>query len=235
MATTGRTAVIVGATGLVGGFVLKTLLADSAYSNVISLVRRAPKETEPAKLTSVVVDFDNLSSAVSQMSPTPTDAYCCLGTTIKKAGSKEAFAKVDKDYVVGFAQAAKAAGAKNFAICSAVGADPKSSIFYSRVKGEAEDLIASTGFDSTTIFHPSLILGDRQESRIGEAIAMKVMPGLGKLLFHGGARKYRAVEAEHIAQGMVAATKVAAPGLKRYFFDEIESCAEQERKSLGVN
>ena len=131
---TSRTALIAGATGLTGHYLLTLLLADANYARVTALVRKASLPSNP-KLAEVIVDFDVLPPL-----PKAADAYCCLGTTIKKAGSQAAFRKVDFEFVVNFARAAKRAGAKRFLVISSLGANASSPIFYSRVKGEMESM-----------------------------------------------------------------------------------------------
>ncbi len=134
-----RKALLAGATGLIGGHVLDLLLADPAYGEVIALVRR-PLDVEHDKLTGLVVDFDRLDEMPDP--PAADDVFCCLGSTMKKAGSKAAFRKVDHDYVVATARLGLAGGARRFLLVSAVGAGASSRNFYSRVKGEAEDSVA---------------------------------------------------------------------------------------------
>jgi len=126
---------------------------------------------------------------------------CCLGTTIKKAGSQDAFRKVDYSYALNAARLAKEAGAKACILMSAIGASPKSSVFYSRVKGELEEAIRALGFSYLSIYQPSLLLGQRQEHRTAEGLGMAVMPVANRALV-GPLRKYRAIEAETIAAAM---------------------------------
>ncbi|MGH8629527.1 MAG: NAD(P)H-binding protein, partial [Burkholderiales bacterium] len=126
-----RSAVVAGATGLVGGFVLERLLAHADYVRVVALVRR-PLRLSHDRLQTEIIDFERFASL-----PGPVDdVFCCLGTTIAKAGSQAAFRRVDHDHVVALAGAAGQAGARRFLMVSALGADPLSRIFYNRVKGE---------------------------------------------------------------------------------------------------
>jgi uncharacterized protein YbjT (DUF2867 family) len=142
-------------------------------------------------------------AALDQVPPPPglTDAYCCLGTTIRKAGSQEAFRAIDHDAVLSFARWAKAGGARSFVVVSSMGADARSRVFYSRVKGETERDLAKIGFESLLVLRPSLIAGPRKEQRIGERIGIAVAAALRPVL----PKNVRAIPAETIGKAMVAA------------------------------
>jgi uncharacterized protein YbjT (DUF2867 family) len=198
-----RTALIAGASGLVGGHVLTRLLASSAYARVIAVTRKR-LEVEHPKLLQIVTPLDAVESAVASFGTRIDDAYCALGTTIKIAGSQEAFRKVDFDYVVGFARAAKKAGATRFQLVSAMGASAKSTIFYSRVKGEAEDAVSALGFPALHIFRPGMLLGARAEPRPLEVIVGALTPLLNPLMI-GGAAAYKSIRGDAVAEAMVAA------------------------------
>jgi uncharacterized protein YbjT (DUF2867 family) len=214
-----RTALIAGATGLVGSACLQKLLSGDDYTRVISMVRR-PLAAHP-KLDSQIIDFER----VQTLDVTPIDDFfCALGTTIKKAGSQEAFRKVDLEYPKMLAQYAKRCGARRIAIVSSVGADPAASNFYLRVKGEMEAAIESFGFDSTNIFRPSFLVGNRPEQRIGERIAIPLAKALQFALI-GGLRRYRSIHADAVAAAMVASAKAGKPGTHVYHFDQIKSLA----------
>lgn len=206
---TKSTALVAGATGLIGRHVLDLLIASPTHEKVIALTRR-PLERTHDKLSNLVTDFDNLEVAVGQSGIRADEAYCALGTTIKKAGSKEAFRKVDFEYETAFARAALAAGASKFALVSAVGADARSPIFYSRVKGETEAAIRDLGFASLHIFQPGVLLGDRTESRPAEQLAIALTP-LVNLGLQGPLRKYRGIDAQTVAEAMVAAVSSGRP------------------------
>src|SRR5258708_2620144 len=179
------TALILGSTGLVGGHCLSRLLATSHYERVVAIVRR-PLPTHP-KLTQLVTDFEKLD----KLEPCPiTDVYCALGTTIKKAGSQEAFRKVDYDYPLQLAEWAIRMGAKQFLLVSSVGADPKSASFYLRVKGELESAVSKLPYEAVHIFRPGVLLGERPETRPMERFAIKVLTACQFALV-GGLRKYR--------------------------------------------
>lgn len=194
-----KTALITCATGLVGGYVLKRLLAHPSYSRVEILGRRESPIRDP-KFTQHIVDFEHLDAGIPGIAS--DEVFCCLGTTIRKAGSEEAFRRVDYDYPLALARLAKAAGAGKFLTVSALGADPKSSVFYNRVKGEVEQAIASIGLRAAYFFRPSLLLGLRSESRPGEKIGMAVGKMIAPLLI-GGLRKYRPIHADSVAAAMV--------------------------------
>ena len=193
-----RTALVAGATGLTGKHLLEFLLADARYASVHALVRKSALQTHP-KLSEDVIDFESLP----KLSKTD-DAFCCLGTTIRQAGSQAAFRKVDFDYVWNFATAAKAAGAKRFLVVSALGANAKSAVFYNRVKGEMENALKAMNFESLHIFRPSFLLGERAEARVGERLGIKVFSALAPLMI-GPARKVRPVEAKAVARSIWAA------------------------------
>lgn len=194
-----RTALLLGATGLVGGHCLQLLLQDNAYEKVVALVRKPLARSHP-KLESLVVDFESLERNAAHMRT--HDIFCCLGTTIKQAGSQAAFRKVDFEYPYHLAQLAADNAAEQFLLVSALGANARSTIFYNRVKGEIEDAIAALPFRAVHLMQPSLLLGERQETRRGER--------LGEAVFHatapiwiGPLRKYRPIAAHTVARAML--------------------------------
>jgi uncharacterized protein YbjT (DUF2867 family) len=199
-----KTALIAGATGLVGKACLYELLESNTYARVTALVRK-PIPLKHHKLHQLVVDFDNLHAVKEELFA--NDVYCCLGTTIKVAGSQENFKKVDYYYPLELAHLTKLNGADTFLLISAMGADAKSSIFYSRIKGEVEQAIDTIGFQLFGIFRPSLLLGDRIEFRLGEQIAKVVMKGIG-WLFVGPLKKYKGIQASTVAKAMVNAASL---------------------------
>ena len=209
-------ALVAGATGLVGGYCLSELLASASYARATALVRR-PLDLRSPKLDVRVVDFTALGSVGSV---TADHAYCCLGTTLRQAGSREAFRAVDFGHVVTFARLARTAGVTRFAAVSSLGADRQSRVFYSRVKGEAEDALAALGFEGLVILRPSLLLGPRRERRRGERVRA-VLAGAIRPLLVGPARRYRAVHAATVARAMVCVTLGGASGLRVVESDEI--------------
>jgi len=216
-----RTALVAGATGLIGNYVLQLLLADDTWARVVTVGRRLTPNTHE-KLEQRVLDLGELE-AVSDL-PHTDDVFCCLGTTIKRAGSQPAFRRVDHAFVVGLGRAGLRAGASQFLLISAIGADPASRVFYSRVKGETENAIGRLHYKSTQIFRPSLLLGKRQEFRIGERIAMRAAP-LFSLALIGRLRRYRPIEAETVARAMVNLAREAPLGPNVFEYDAMIASA----------
>jgi uncharacterized protein YbjT (DUF2867 family) len=191
----GRVALLAGATGLVGSFLLARLLESGAYARVTVWVRRKLEQVHP-KIRCEVVNFERLHERRVEAE----DVFCCLGTTIKKAGSQAAFRQVDYDYPVALAIAAAGGGARRLLVVSALGADPDSRVFYSRVKGEMEIAVKAAGVPTTIFFRPSLLSGPRQEVRSGERIGEAIGKVLGPLL-----GKYRPIHADFVAAAMLKA------------------------------
>ncbi|MFN5360566.1 MAG: oxidoreductase [Bacteroidota bacterium] len=190
-----KVAMIAGSSGLTGGFLLKMLLEAPEYREVIAYVRK-PTRIQHPKLREVVMDWEKLDA------PVPADdVFCCLGTTIKKAGSQEAFRRVDYEYPLHLAELQLEGGSQQFLLVSAIGADASSSIFYSRVKGELEDALKKLGYKSLNIFQPSFIAGPRKEKRVGERIGLAIFSFISPL-FIGPLKKYAPIPAEHIARAM---------------------------------
>jgi len=206
-------AALAGATGLVGGFVLRRLLEDPAVERVLAPTRR-PLPPHPK--------LDNPVGAAWPEGTRLDEAYCCLGTTRKIAGSEAAFRAVDLDLVVDFARAAKSAGARRFGLVSSNGANASSRFLYPRTKGEAENAVASAGFPSAVIARPSLLLGTRAASRAAETLAEPVLAALKPLLV-GPLRRYRAIEAGQVAAALIAATRGAIPGTLVLESDALEA------------
>jgi uncharacterized protein YbjT (DUF2867 family) len=213
----GRTAILLGATGLVGGHCLELLLRDGAYSGVISLGRRKTAK-EDAKLEEHVIDFERLEDYSKLLRG--DDLFCCLGTTIKKAGSQAAFRQIDFTYVKESARIASENGTGQFLLVSALGADLRSSVFYNRTKGEVEERVAKFPFHGVQIFRPSLLLGERAEVRLGERVAEKVMKVFSFLLV-GSLKKYRAVHARTVAEAMIKVAKQQPVGVNVIESDRI--------------
>ncbi|HYJ10876.1 MAG TPA: NAD(P)H-binding protein [Polyangiaceae bacterium] len=211
MAEGNRTALLAGATGLVGRELLRQMAEASHYDRLHVLVRRPVKELSGLdKVQAHQVDFDALPAL-----PAVDDVLIALGTTIKAAGSQEAFRRVDYDYVVDVARAARAAGAKRLGLVSALGADPKSRAFYNRVKSEAEQAVCELGYDSVVIAQPSLLIGDRealgQPVRRGELVARRVLGPLSKLI----PLAVRPVEASAVASALLEHLRTTPKGVER--------------------
>ncbi|HZH15885.1 MAG TPA: oxidoreductase [Archangium sp.] len=207
MDTQTRTALVAGASGLVGGYLLDALLEAPQYREVHSLGRRPLPKQHP-KLVQHTVDFARLGG---ETLPPAQEAFCCLGTTIKKAGSQEAFRAVDHDAVLAFASAAKKAGVQRFLVVTALGSDARSRVFYNRVKGETEEALKAMGFESLVILQPSLLLGERAESRPGERAAIIASRVLAPLLRPLASRP---IEARTVARAMVALAHAAPQGVR---------------------
>jgi uncharacterized protein YbjT (DUF2867 family) len=215
-----RNALIAGASGLVGGHCLRLLLASDRYSQIISIGRRELPLIHP-KLDQKVIDFDNLKKYSSELAA--DDVFCCLGTTIKQAGSKENFYKVDHTYVVELAKVTAAKNAAQFLVVSAMGANAGSMIFYNKVKGEMERDVQQD-FRAVHIFRPSLLLGEREEHRTGEEFASKIMRPLSGIMV-GPLRKYKPILAEDVAKAMLWAADQQATGVHIYPSDELAEMA----------
>lgn len=216
-----KTALVAGATGLVGGELVKLLLEAPEYGGVTALVRR-PLAVNHARLEQVMVDFAALDRFRERFRV--DDVFCCLGTTIKKAGSQEAFRQVDLEYPAAMARLAREEGARQFLIVTATGADPRSGIFYNQVKGQAEEAIRAAGLPAVHIFRPSLLLGRRQERRPGEQFATavsRVIPWVGPL------KRYRPIEAKVVAAVMCRAAQAGAAGVHTYESGRIAELGRQ--------
>ena len=200
----GRTAVVAGATGLIGGRLLALLDAAPDYARVIALVRR-PLRQPGRRVESIAVDFDDLSGQLADVRGSarrPLDVFCTLGTTIKAAGSQAAFRRVDFDLVLQLAHWAKAAGARRFIVVSALGAGARSATFYNRVKGEMENALHALAFP-VVVLRPSLLAGSRDEFRLGERIALAVTAPLRSLI----SASLRPVQAADVAASMLLAAR----------------------------
>ncbi len=199
---------IAGATGLVGAQLLDALLDDARYETVVALGRRTLGRAHP-RLAEAMFDFG--AGTAPKDLPRADVAFCCLGTTIAKAGSQAAFRAVDHDAVLAFARAAQAAGATRFYVVTALGADPNATVFYNRVKGETENDLRALGFASLGIARPSLLLGDRTESRPGERAAIVASRWFAPLLRPFAARP---IEARDVAKALAAMARDAQPGVR---------------------
>lgn len=209
-----KTAMIVGATGLIGNELLSVLLDHAAYNVVKVIVRRATGNTHP-KLKELVVDFDHLVKDAFDFMVCD-DLYICLGTTISTAGSQTQFYRVDYKYVVLTAEMAHRQGAKQILLVSSVGADSSSKVFYSRVKGQVEEAILPMPFWSIHIFRPSLLLGNRSEKRPLESIGKMASRGVTAILGNKLGR-YRPIEAQVVAKAMSKQAQQLDRGV--FFYD----------------
>jgi uncharacterized protein YbjT (DUF2867 family) len=216
-----RTALLVGATGLIGDGLLELLLEDEYYDKVVVLARRRLTFDYPT-LVQHIIDFNSLEVSASLVQA--NDVFCCLGTTIKKAGSREAFRKVDYEYPLKIAELAADHGANQFLIVTALGADPNSTIFYSRIKGEIEQAVSKLPFRCVHIFRPSILVGERREFRLGESMGIALMRFFSFLMV-GSWRKYSPIRAEVVAKAMIAAAKTNHPSVSIYESDVMHQMA----------
>ncbi|MEW6624902.1 MAG: NAD(P)H-binding protein [Bacillota bacterium] len=220
----GKSALIVGASGLVGNKLLKYLLSGQEYRMIVALVRN-PLNIKHPKLEEKIIDFDNISSYKDSFRV--NDIFCCVGTTINKAKSREKFKKVDVDYPIKMAKLSKETQVEKFLIISSMGANPNSLVFYSKMKGLLEDQIKDIGLNSLHIFRPSLLLGTRKEFRLGETIG-KLLAKVLPFTFIGPLEKYKPIEAETVALGMYRAAQRDVNGIHIYLSNEISKFADKD-------
>lgn len=217
--TAGRAVLLAGATGLVGGRVLARLLAQAGGLRVLALVRR-PLAQEHPRLRTLVGAWDAASIAAA-LEGASLEAYaCCLGTTIRQAGSREAFLAVDRDLVLSLGEIAHALGARQALMVSSVGASAQSGNFYLRVKGEAERGLAGQGFERVDFLRPGLLLGERSEDRRAEGLGQRLAP-LTNPLMRGPLRRYRAIDADVVAGAMVSLIGRPQPGRLIHEYDAL--------------
>ena len=199
-----RTAVIIGATGLVGKECVQQFAHSPAFSRVVALTRRPVRDATSPHVENHVIDFDRLDEAKEHFRV--THIVCALGTTIKQAGSQASFRRVDHDYPVAAARLGLERGAQHFLLVSALGANAQSRVFYNRVKGDVEQAIRALPYRSVTIARPSILLGEREETRVGETI--------GKVLSKFAPRRIKAVPASDVAAALLRAALDDAPGIR---------------------
>lgn len=217
-----KTAIVIGATGLTGTHLVADLLHDPAFGKVKVLVRQPWVHARP-KLESIIVDFDDEESLAAALHGDVL--FCCIGTTIKKAGSQENFRAVDYGIPVKCAGIAKAQGVSQFLLMSSIGANPRSRNFYLRTKGETEAAIQQAGFRSVNIFRPSVLIGQRKEFRLGEWLGRYLFQ-LFYFLLQGRWKKYRGIKAATVANAMMIAAKENDEGVSIYESDAIQSMGE---------
>lgn len=198
-----KIALVIGATGLIGDLLCRRLVESDAYDKVKVLIRSSMPWQHP-RLQEIKFDFDYPNGLLTQAD----DIFCCLGTTIRKAGSKEAFRKVDYQYPMDIARLGLDNGAKQFSIVSSMGADSQSTFFYNRVKGDVEHDLSSLGYPTLMIFRPSLLLGQRPEFRFGE----KLGEGLMRLVSPLIPAKYKAIDASKVANAMLQTAQQGLTG-----------------------
>ena len=207
------TSIIAGSSGLVGNNILNQLCEKN---HKVIAINRKPISSLPHNASELIIDFE--SFLIEGALPACDHVFICLGTTIKTAGSKENFRKVDIDYCLSIARKAKESGAETLSLISSIGANSSSKNFYLRTKGELEESIQSLGFATVNIFRPSFLVGERSEKRLAEKIAINLAKIMDLFLI-GTASKYRSVKAESLAKTMVLKADVK-PGINYFYFDD---------------
>ncbi|NIG53501.1 NAD(P)H-binding protein [Chitinophaga sp. Cy-1792] len=217
-----KTAIVIGATGLTGTHLVSALLHDGYYTHVKVLVRKHWFNPRPG-LESIIVNYEDTGSLQSLLKG--DTLFCCIGTTIKKAGSKENFRKVDFDIPVRCATIAHQNGVEQFLVMSSIGANLYSRNFYLRTKGQLEAAIEAIKFKGTYIFRPSFLIGQRKEFRLGEWIS-KYLIQLFYFLLQGKWKKYRGIKAATVANAMLKVAKKNEPGTYVIESDAIQEIGE---------
>ncbi|GIQ59180.1 oxidoreductase [Flavobacterium collinsii] len=212
-----KKAILYGASGLVGSYILENLLNNNNYEQVIIVVRKDLNIQHP-KLKTLIGDFNSLPKVIKDIQA--DEIFITLGTTQKKTPDKKLYYQIDHDYPILAAKLAKENGAKAVFLVSALGANAKSSIFYTKLKGETEQGIISLNLEHTYIFRPSMILGDRKESRPMEKVFIGIFKWINPL-FVGGLSKYKGIEAEDIAKAMVKSAEQLGQKVKILHWEEM--------------
>ncbi len=214
-----NTALILGSSGLIGRHLLDQLVHDPKWNRIIVLTRRHLGLND-TKIVEVIGDSDTIEASAAKLKA--HTIFCCLGTTQAKAGSQDNFRKIDHDYVVRCAEITHQQGAKRFVFISSVGAKVGSASFYAHVKGETERDLAAIGFETLDILRPSLLLGDRDESRPLEDLGRFLAPLLSVILI-GPLRKYRPIKGEQVARAMNLIASSKHKGVRVHTFDSLAS------------
>ena len=219
-----KTALIIGSTGLIGSHLLELLLESIEYDQIITFVKRDSGIQHP-KLKQHIIDFDKPETYSTLV--VGDDFFCTIGTTIKNAGSKDAFRKVDFEYPKLFADLALKSNIKKFLLISSLGAAANSGNFYLKTKGEIQDFLKKCNFESVTVLQPSLLLGDRKEFRLGEKIGTFFMK-IFSLIFIGSIKKYKPIQAEDVAKAMYSIAQKNHKGFHILESDAIQEIANKK-------
>ncbi len=211
---------ILGSTGAIGKQLLFQAIKNDKIKHIIAF-NRQKTNIEHHKLQNVTVDYRKLMDKSHLFAEIDT-VFCCLGTTMRQAGSKKAFRAVDYDLVVDAAIVAKQAGVRHFAVVSAAGANAQSAVFYNQTKGELEDKLKTMGFEYLSIFRPSLLLGQRSEVRLGEMVAQQIVPLFSWLMF-GSLKKYRPIHITNVAKAMLVNALKNEKGIDTFESDQIQA------------
>lgn len=221
-----KTALIAGATGLVGQALTEILSHAEEYREVIVLVRERVADWEQKRnIKQVIVNYEQLEQQRQEL--IADDVYCCIGTTIKKAGTQEKMYRIDVTYPFELARIAREQGAQQMLLISAMGADPASSIFYSRMKGELEHKLRGLDYPHLSIMRPSLLMGSRKEFRLGEQTGAVLAKALSPILI-GPMQKYRAIPAETVAQAMYQTACKRPKGTVVYLSNQIYTIGQSK-------
>lgn len=218
-----KTAIVFGATGLVGNMLLDELQSGNAYSTIRIFVRQPTGISIPG-IEEIITDFREFQSLSARIKG--DDLFICLGTTIRKAGSVARMEKIDRDLPVMVARMAHDNGTKRIAVVSSIGAAPSSRNYYLRIKGEMEEEIKKIGFETTIIVRPSMLLGERKEIRTGEMVGKVFMKTVGPLLT-GKMKKYRAIHGRDVARSMIILIQ-GKPGISIIESDELQKIAKRQ-------
>lgn len=211
-------AILIGATGLIGQNLLMKLLSDDNYSHVLVISRKSLK-LKHKKLNELVINFDDLAKHESEI--VGDVVFCCLGTTIKKTPDLIIYRKIDYQYPLDVANIAFKNGAKQYHLISAMGADVKSRLFYSRTKGEVERDLQQIHFEAIHIYRPALLDGERKEERAAENLMIGLFRLINPILI-GPLRKYRSIKIEKVADAMLAKAKSNEKGIFIHNSDDIQ-------------
>ncbi|MCL7988428.1 NAD(P)H-binding protein [Sphingobacterium sp. lm-10] len=221
MSTTKSHALVLGASGLVGLLTTKLLLKRNTYDVIYAVSRRGiPLEHE--RLVQILADYDSIDSHIEKLSI--DHIFSCLGSTQKKTPNKKDYTQIDHDYPLKVAKIGQQNGAKKLSIVSALGADSNSRSFYLRMKGTTEKDIQSLNFPQLYIMQPSLITGNREETRLAEGLAASLFKIVNPILL-GGLKKYRSIDAEKIAEALVSTASLDQNGTHRYHTELIKQLA----------
>lgn len=218
-----KTAIVIGATGLVGKELVQNLLKDKQYDKVKVFLRKQLLFANP-RLEQEIIDFDKMKSFSDRINGDVV--FCALGTTIKTAGSQEAFARVDYTYVLNFAEIARKNNVKQFILVSSLGVSESAGNFYLTVKRDVENALKKMHFHSLIIVRPSMLLGERNEFRFGESIGKFFMNALG-FLFIGKLKKYKGIHAKVVAQAMISLSKTELEGVAVFESDRLQELGKE--------
>lgn len=214
-----KKAILIGASGFIGSYLLKELLKDADYDQIIVVVRKKLNLQHP-KLKQLIGDFNTLPDLKEQL--VADEIFITLGTTKKKTPDLKIYYQIDHDYPVLAAKIVKDNGAKAVFLVTAVGANPNSGIFYVKTKGETERDILALDFNYTHIFRPSMIMGNRQEHRPMEGLLIKIWALINPLLMSKGLKKYKGMDGRDIAKAMAAVAKQPSEKIKIYHWSEMD-------------